>query len=433
MVPLAVRADTMFGPRGVALGPSGGLVAVCDTGHHRLLLWRAVPERDGAPADLVIGQPDFASEGANGKGAPGPASLHMPTGVAVEGDLLVVADAWNHRVLIWHGLPARSNAPADVVLGQADFSAAAANRGRPAPAADTLNWCYGVALVDGRLVVADTGNRRVLIWNRVPVANGCPADVVLGQPDFHSRDENAAGAHGPLAMRWPHAAAGALVGGGDGAGSSGGAKAGPHRGAEPASGGAGDSGRRRGANGGLGPGEGARGGLQVVDAGNSRVLVWRRWPIASGALPDLVLGQADFDSFEHNRGRVWPDAATLNMPYGMAAAGGHLIVADTGNSRLLAWRAAAPGARPQPARDAGTGGIAGELGAAVGGNGAAAHALAGQPDFAARGENRWGPATRDSLCWPYGLAVRDAVLAVADSGNNRVSLWQLTEPPPTGT
>ncbi len=371
VVPLAVRADTLFGPRGVALGPGLGPLAVCDTGHHRLLLWRAVPDRDQAPADLVIGQPDFASEGANAKGPPGPASLYMPTSVAIERDLLVVADAWNHRVLIWHGLPERSNTPADVVLGQADFTGGAANRGRSTAGAETLNWCYGVTLAGGRLVVADTGNRRLLVWDRVPVANGCPADLVLGQPDFQRRDENAGGAVGPLAMRWPHAAAG------------------------------------------------AGGGLQVADAGNSRILLWHRWPGSSASPPDLILGQADCAGLDHNRGRVWPDASTLNMPYGIAAAGDWLVVADTGNSRLSAWRTASLAAS---AEGGAGGGPAVQSGVC---DGAAAQALAGQQDFSAKGENRWAPAVRDSLCWPYAVAARDGVLAVADSGNNRVSLWRL--------
>ena len=32
----------------------------------------------------------------------------------------------------------------------------------------------------------------------------------------------------------------------------------------------------------------------------------------------------------------------------------------------------------------------------------------------------------DSLCWPYGLSAAGDLLAVADSGNNRVTFWRLT-------
>jgi hypothetical protein len=353
--PLAVRPDTLFGPRGAALGPLVGgtcALAVCDTGHHRVLLWRHLPARDRAPADLVIGQPGFESEGRNGRRAPGPASVNVPTGVALERDLLVVADAWNHRVLIWHGLPADSNAPADVVLGQADFTGVEANRGRPQAGADTLNWCYGVSVLEGRLVVADTGNRRVLIWDEVPRVNGRAADLVLGQPDFTHRDQGAGQDAGPLGLRWPHAAAG-------------------------------------------------DGRLYVADAGDNRVLGWSSWPARNGQWPDFVVGQHDFGAVDHNRGRYWPDASSVNMPYGVAAGGGWLLVADTANSRLLGWR--------PPAASAGE----------------PASGLAGQCNFRDKGDNRWRAPVRDSLCWPYGVAVRDGLAVVADSGNNRVLLWSL--------
>jgi len=353
--PLAVRGDTLFGPRGAALGPlvdGTRALAVCDTGHHRVLLWRQLPARDQAPAELVIGQPGFLSEGRNGRRPAGPASVNVPTGVALERDLLVVADAWNHRVLIWHGLPAESNAPADVVLGQADFTGVEANRGRAEAAADTLNWCYGVAVLDGRLVVADTGNRRVLVWNAVPRASGRPADLVLGQPDFTHRDQGAGQDAGPLGLRWPHAAA-------------------------------------------------FDGRLYVADAGDNRVLGWSSWPTRSGQRPDFVIGQRDFGVVEHNRGRYWPDAGSVNMPYGVAAGGQWLLVADTANSRLLGWRPAAAAADGP------------------------ASGLAGQLTFHDKGDNRWQPPVRDSLCWPYGVAVRDGLAVVADSGNNRVLLWSL--------
>ena len=57
----------------------------------------------------------------------------------------------------------------------------------------------------------------------------------------------------------------------------------------------------------------------------------------------------------------------------------------------------------------------------------------GQGDFDSAGENRWEAVRDDTLCWPYGLALADGgsrdgaggLLAVADSGNNRVMLWDL--------
>src|SRR6188768_1831147 len=54
--PIAPAADTLFGPRGACLAGPGGPLFVCDTGHHRLLVWKTAPNEDHAPADLVIGQ-----------------------------------------------------------------------------------------------------------------------------------------------------------------------------------------------------------------------------------------------------------------------------------------------------------------------------------------------------------------------------------------
>lgn len=322
--PLRPAAHTLFGPRGVALAGPDGPLFVADTGHHRLLIWREMPTADLQPADLVIGQPDFTSEG---RGA-----LNVPTGIAYAAGILAVADAWNHRVLIWHGAPTRSNQPADLVLGQADLTGTLANRGNPDPAADTLNWCYGVAICGRRLTVADTGNRRVLVWNEIPDRNGAPADQVIGQPHFTTRDMGG--------LRWPHAIAA------------------------------------------------AKGRLFIADAGTSRIVA-----------DDIILGQADPAGTDHNRGLYDPTAATLNMPYGVAALGDRLIVADTANSRLTGYDLA-------------------ELE-----TGMPADRLAGQRWFHDKGENRSERPGRDTLCWPYGVAACGDTVAVADSGNNRVLVW----------
>jgi hypothetical protein len=353
--PIAPAADSLFGPRGAVIASDQGPLIVCDTGHHRLLIWNKIPDADGQPADIVIGQPGFAAEGRNGKGAPGAATLNVPTGVATGNGMLAVADAWNHRVLIWTRMPERNNQPADIVLGQADFGQVTANRGSDIAAADTMNWCYGVAIVGEKLLVADTGNRRVLIWNSMPSRNGQPADIVVGQSGFACRDENAGLDAGLVGMRWPHGLA--VIG--------------------------------------------SR--LLVSDAGNNRIMVWDRIPDRPGAPCDFVLGQKDGQSLEHNRGTYLPTSQSLNMPYSLAASEEWLIAADTANSRLIGWRL------DEIAPDA------------------EARGIAGQPNFTSKGDNRWQPAVRNSLCWPYGLSISGRIAAIADSGNNRVLLWELAE------
>jgi NHL repeat len=347
-------ANTLFGPRGACLANERGPLFVCDTGHHRLMIWRKPPSGDQVDADIVIGQPDFSREGRNAKGEVGAATLNMPTGVAASGGVLAVADAWNHRILIWHGYPETSNRPADVVLGQTDFSGGIANRGANTPTAATLNWCYGVAIADGKLIVADTGNRRVLVWNRIPTENNAPADLVLGQRDFVTRDDNAGEAGGALGMRWPH---GIAV---------------------------------------------TSGMLFIADAGNNRVMVWRSFPRTSGRACDFVLGQSDFMGLDHNRASYYPTSSALNMPYGLTVQNGMLVVTDTANSRLIGFE---------------LDGLAMD---------SPAIALAGQPLFSDKGDNRWRSATRDSVCWPYSATACGNLLVIADAGNNRVLLWEAT-------
>ncbi|MBD2665992.1 hypothetical protein H6G73_16240 [Richelia sinica FACHB-800] len=289
-IPLAPSSSTMFGPRGAYLISPTGPLWVSDTGHHRLLGWRNLPTTDNQPADWVIGQPDFHHEGQNAKGTPGKSTLSVPTGICKCGQGLAVADAWNHRVLIWHNIPEDSNVPADLVLGQANFIDNEPNRGSQQPEANTFHWPYGIFYHQGQLFVADTGNRRLLIWHQLPTENGQPADIVLGQPDMTSRNENGGGSPTAASMRWCHDIT-------------------------------------------LWDGN-----LVVTDAGNNRVMIWSGIPTENNTPCAVVLGQKNFHCVELNQGVYFPNASSLSMPYGIDVAGEWLLVADTANSRLLGWK-----------------------------------------------------------------------------------------------
>ena len=287
-VPVTPTPSAIFGTRGGAILKDNSLW-IADTGHHRLLGWKELPTKDNAPADFVIGQPDFYHEGRNAKGDVSAFSLNVPTGVTACGDGLAVADPWNHRVLIWNETPTKSNQPADIVLGQADFISGESNRGNDDPTAQTLFWCYGVHWDDERMWVADTGNRRVLMWNGSPIANGQAADLILGQDDFETRDENGGDEPDATSMRWPHGIAIWC------------------------------------------------GRLCVSDAGNNRIMIWNEIPGRNNQPCDFVLGQKVVNGVDHNQSNYFPIAAGLNMPYGIATVGDWLIAADTASSRLVGW------------------------------------------------------------------------------------------------
>jgi hypothetical protein len=382
--PIAPSPSVLFGPRGAWLFGSGGPLWVCDTGHHRLLGWTRLPTVDDAPADLVIGQVDAFTEGRNGNRAPDASSLNVPTGVTPFGDGMAVADAWNHRVLVWKSMPMRSNQPADFVLGQRDFGSVDPNRGG-APSASSMHWPYRVFTHEGRLYVADTGNRRVLVWRTFPSENGAPADFALGQRELATRDDNGGVEAGPAGLRWPHDLAI------------------------------------------------WNGNLVVADAGNNRLLVWDGIPNEGGAPARWVVGQRDFMSVDHNLGRYWPDASALNMPYGVAALRDRLFVADTASSRLLGFRADDLNDSSLVTTESASGSLVttesagGSLVTTESASGSliAARELTGQVHFSAKGDNRWGMPVRDSLCWPYGIGIQDDVAVVCDTGNHRVLIWRL--------
>jgi hypothetical protein len=127
----------------------------------------------GQDADIVLGLNDF--------GKAMPTIFNHPMKIATDGERLILADAWNNRVLIWNSIPTEINQPPDLVIGQKDL-----NSSEPGLAADKLNWPAGVATDGQCLLVADTENSRVLIWNDFPTESGEPADLVLGAPNFTS-------------------------------------------------------------------------------------------------------------------------------------------------------------------------------------------------------------------------------------------------------
>ncbi len=164
---------------------AGGKMVVTDGMNHRVLIWNSVPTADGTPADLVLGQADMTSCAVNAGGVATASTLRVPTGLWTDGTRLVVSDSQNNRVLIWNGFPTVNGQPADLVLGQADFASVAVNQGGASASAGTLRTPnYGVHVQNNQLFVADSGNNRVLVWNSFPTRNGQAADRVLGQPDF---------------------------------------------------------------------------------------------------------------------------------------------------------------------------------------------------------------------------------------------------------
>jgi sugar lactone lactonase YvrE len=190
---MANRLDSrgLFYPWGVAIdasrSPNG--IWILDTNNNRVLGWRDVTAlRNGARADIVLGQPDAFTNGCNtgGISASSLCIVESPTfsfayepGVAVdpEGNVYVV-DQRNLRILGYRR-PFDTDRVADVLLGQERFDV-------PIPALGFLYNPHGLATdAQGNLYLAD--ELRVLEYDR-PFAADNKADRVFGQPDVNTLD-----------------------------------------------------------------------------------------------------------------------------------------------------------------------------------------------------------------------------------------------------
>ncbi|HTI74580.1 MAG TPA: NHL repeat-containing protein [Mycobacterium sp.] len=336
--------------------------------------------------------------------------MYSPRGVYMDQHHLVVADSGNHRVLIWQGLPTRDEQPADIVLGQADGTTEGRAAGGLGPA-NGMNLPTGVLIHDGRLIVADAWHHRILVWDSVPQKSSTPPDFVIGQSGDSAVEPNMGGGCTAGSLYWPF-------------------------------------------------GIGVVGNtFWITDTGNRRVLGWRNGVPDPGTDADIVLGQPDTASREENRGQhVGP--ASFRWPHAVTGSDDLLLVADAGDHRVLGW---SPPPETEKAADIVLGQpdffTAGEwpygpqcgnrfrfpyavsmdqgrLAVADTANNRvllwdsvpvedqpAAHVMA-QPTLESNGENRWNAVTHDSMCWPYGVWLHGDRFAVADSGNNRVVIWR---------
>jgi sugar lactone lactonase YvrE len=436
-------AFTLFSPRGLLLDGQGRLLCA-DSGNHRVLLYES--PRKNAWASLVLGQLDMMHGAENRTKAQG---LANPVGIAVDrpdpagrpGEAIhvYVADSANSRVLGWQDLTAlRNGRPADVVLGQRNFLDAACNMGR-GTGAQGLCYPRGVAVdKNGDVWVADTWNHRVLRFPR-PFApanrDKLPqtADLVLGQQSLLSGLHNGTGVPTPSARTLYSPAAVAV----DDKGVVWVADRDNHRvlgfappyaiGMPAARVLAGfertedQAGCPSVNNGGYvcapsGLALDASGNLWVADRDNNRVALYRTTPPSDTSpllspVPIAVLGQPNVVAGAPNGGAPeMPTRKTLRGPEGVSVelregsdgkpAAVAIVVADSGNNRVLVYEPISVGFQPD------------------------ATAVLGQAGYETRAPNRDEAAVEAPANVAAGLYGPGAVLAVpeglliADTGNS---------------
>ncbi len=266
---------------GVAFSPDGSKLIVCDSSNNRVLIWNTVPTTNGAPASVVIGQTDFVTATS---GVSATKLLRPVAALAAPDGRLIIDDQNNHRLLVYNSIPTANGAAADLVIGQPDMESNTLGT-----TADRLNFPWALALSsDGRLIVADQSNQRVLIFNSIPTSNGVAADVVIGQTNFTSNSSGTSVSKfsAPLGLA-------------------------------------------------LSP----SGKLAVTDANNDRVLIFNAIPTANGAAADLVLGQPNFTTNSRFTGGM--SASSMSSPYAAAfTEDGRILVAGRPMCRLMIFHPA---------------------------------------------------------------------------------------------
>ncbi|MBK6266182.1 DUF11 domain-containing protein [Marivirga sp. S37H4] len=250
-----------------------GVLAVGSQTTNRVLIWNSVPTADGTPANIVVGQTNFTNTGAANTAS----RLRAPDGVTFspDGNKLIVADAGNNRILIWNAIPTSNNQAADVVIGQTNFTNNGTGR-----TASRFNRPTDVQITpSGKMIVTDRNNNRVLIFNKIPTTNNAAADVVIGQTNF--TNGNAGTSTTALRQPW---------------------------------------------NTSLAP----DGKLLIADDMNNRVLVYNTIPTTNGAAANVVIGQSNFaNNGAGNTGN------RLNGPGVTVSPSGVVAIADFLNHRAL--------------------------------------------------------------------------------------------------
>jgi len=248
----------------------------------RVHIFNSLPTDNTAVADVIVGQPDFTTGGANSFGISA-ASLHLLNGAAVcsTGEL-IVADRFNHRVLIFNQVPQENGASADVVIGQTDFTSNLANQGGSA-ASNTISSPQGVSCRDGKLYISDSNNHRILIFNTIPLINNVGADIVIGQADFTSTASScsSSGVNTPHQLTFHDSK------------------------------------------------------MYLSDQNNHRILIYDPVPTTHNPAASTVIGQANFTNCSVNQGST-VNANNLNTPQSFSISSDNILgIADRHNHRVV--------------------------------------------------------------------------------------------------
>lgn len=280
---------------------ASGLVAIADTYANRVLIWYDYSSLGtGRTADIILGARTtggLTSAAANK--FPAADNLYRPTAVAWYGDKLLVADSGRNRILIWNNpvSTGTSNTPANLVLGQSNFSSSTTSAIATSFSQITDIFVHPT----GTVVAADPDNHRVIIWGSFPTSNNQAPSVALGQ-DLTSNLTSRSAPAAPMVVYGGITVAGLM----------------------------------RPSSVCISPTDGK---FYVADSAYNRVLVYSALPGSPLTPPAAVLFQPNFTSVTLSPSGT--SRSACNTPEGVSVnVAGQLAVADTGNSRVVIFYSA---------------------------------------------------------------------------------------------
>ncbi|MEO7162989.1 MAG: hypothetical protein ABI041_08720, partial [Bdellovibrionia bacterium] len=138
----------------------------------------------------------------------------------------------------------------------------------------------------------------------------------------------------------------------------------------------------------------SNGKFAVADSQRARALIYNTAPTATGTLPDVVVGQSAMNVFNPAC-----NSTTTSSVTDITYINGKLIIVDGGHHRILIYNSV-------PTT-----------------NGAAADLVLGQADFVSCNGNRGATVAANTLYYPDGVWTDGTRLAIADSNNHRVLIW----------
>lgn len=247
----------------------GSKVFIVDMKGNRVLGYNSPIRMTTTPpirADFALGQPTGGANLTSRVSGSGITQMNFPADVHARDNYLVVADFGNNRILIYNTIP-----------GQAGVTPVAAVAAGTTCLPNGLNGPASVYITpQGKLIVADLENNRVLIWNSVSRLYGSPtqrADLILGD-DSCNPGTSLSQMSNPTGV-WS------------------------------------DDNR-----------------LVVVDNYNARVLVWNTFPTTSQKAASFILGQTSMSGIS---------AGLFKAPFRATSDGFRLAVSDQTNHRVLIW------------------------------------------------------------------------------------------------